>query len=105
LALVASDCDPVDAQILESFAIDDKFGRKRPQASDQLHPFTYAALAGLAFSLVLSACIFFSQKGYLELDLGVVSAIIFMMVVIPTVIHLGGRESQAIKRTGSVDGT
>lgn len=85
--------------------MDDKFGRKNPQVSDQLHPFIYAALAGLAFWLVLSAWIFFSQKGYLELDLGVVSALIFMIVAIPTVIHLVGRESQAVERTGTVGRT
>jgi hypothetical protein len=46
--------------------MDDELDRKNPQASDQLHPFICAALAGLAFWLVLSAWIFFSQKGYLS---------------------------------------
>ena len=73
-----------------------------PQASDQLHPFVYIALAGLAFWLVVSAWIFFSQKGYLELDLGVVSALLFMITAIPTVIYLVGRKFQAVDRTGSV---
>ena len=81
--------------------MDDKLGRKNPQVSDQLHPFIYAALAGLAFWLVLSAWIFFSQKGYLELDLGVVSALIFMIVAIPTVIHLVGRGVSARRTNGN----
>lgn len=85
--------------------MDDKLDRNNPQASDQLHPIIYAALAGFAFWLVLSAWIFFSQKGYLQLDLGVVSALIFMIVAIPTVIHLVGREPQAAERTGSVGPT
>ena len=58
-----------------------------PQASEQLHPFVYAALAGLALCLVLSAWIFFFQGGYLELDLGVVSALVFMIIAIPTLLH------------------
>ena len=49
-----------------------------PQTSDQLHPFVYVALAGLSFCLVLSAWTFFPQGGYLELNLGVVSALFFM---------------------------
>lgn len=52
------------------------------QTSDQLHPFVYAALAGLAFWLVTAAWIFFSQWGYLRLDLGIVSALVFMLIAI-----------------------
>lgn len=43
--------------------------RDRPRATDQLHPFVYAALAGLAACLVLAVWIFFSRGGNLELDL------------------------------------
>jgi hypothetical protein len=80
--------------------MDQQLDRKSPQASDQLHPAIYAALAGLAFWLVLSAWIFFSQKGYLELALGVVSALIFVIVAIPTLIHFVGKHSQADELTG-----
>lgn len=69
------------------------------QTSDQLHPFVYAALAGLAFWLVTAAWIFFSQWGYLRLDLGIVSALVFMLIAIPTMIHLVG---QTADRTSSV---
>jgi hypothetical protein len=63
-----------------------------PQISDQLHPFVHVALAGLSFCLVLSAWIFFSQGGYLELNLGVVSALFFMITAIPTLLYLLGRK-------------
>jgi hypothetical protein len=63
-----------------------------PQVSDQLHPFVHVALAGLSFCLVLSAWIFFSQGGYLELNLGVVSALFFMITAIPTLLYLLGRK-------------
>jgi hypothetical protein len=82
--------------------MDHKPDQKNPQSSDQLHPLIYAALAGLTFWLVLSAWVFFSQKGYLELNLGVISALLFMIVAIPTAIYLVGRESQAVERPSSV---
>jgi hypothetical protein len=43
--------------------MNDKLDWDDPPASDQPHPFVYVALAGLAFCLVLSAWIFFSQRG------------------------------------------
>jgi hypothetical protein len=67
--------------------MNNKLDQDTSQVSDQLHPFVYAALAGLAFCLIVSAWIFFSQGGYLELDLGVVSALVFMTIAIPTVLH------------------
>ena len=73
-----------------------------PQASDQLHPFVYAALAGLALCLVLSAWIFFSQGGYLELDLGVVSALVFMIIAIPTLLHFVGQRFQSTDRKSGI---
>ena len=79
--------------------MNDELDRKCQQASDQLHPFIYTALAGLAFGLVMSAWIFFSQPGYLELDLGVVSALIFMIVAIPTAIYFVGRNSHAVEQS------
>ena len=72
------------------------------QASDQLHPFVYIALASLAFWLLASAWIFFSQGGYLELDLGIMSALFFMITAIPTMLYLVGRKLKAVDRTGSV---
>ena len=69
------------------------------QISDQLHPFVHVALAGLSFCLVLSAWTFFSQGGYLELNLGVVSALFFMITAIPTVLYLLGRKP--VYRAGS----
>ena len=68
------------------------------QVSDQLHPFVYAAVAGLALWLVVSAWIFFSQGGYLELDLGMVSALVFMIIAIPTILHFVGRQFQTTDR-------
>jgi hypothetical protein len=75
--------------------MNNKLDHDTSQVSDQLHPFVYAALAGLAFWLVVSAWIFFSQGGYLELDLGVVSALVFMIIAIPTVLHFVGRRFRA----------
>lgn len=80
--------------------MDDKPDRQTPETSDQLHPFVYIALAGLAFWLVLSAWILFSQGGYLELDLAVISALIFMIVAIPAVVHRIGRRSQTTGQIG-----
>ena len=41
----------------------------------------------------------------MELDLGVVSALIFMIIAIPTVMHFVGQKSQAVDRAGSVGRT
>jgi hypothetical protein len=89
-----------DPRLLEVVAMNNKLDTS--QASVQLHPFVYAALAGLALCLVVSAWIFFSQGGYLELDLGIVSALVFMIIAIPTVLHFVGRRSQAADRANSV---
>ena len=75
--------------------MNDKPDRNNPQASDQLHPLVYKALAGLAIWLVASAWAFFSQGGYLTLDLGIVSALVFMIIAIPTAIHHAGRPGDA----------
>jgi len=79
-----------------------KLDQDTSKVSDQLHPFVYAGLAGLAFWLVVSLWIFFSQGGYLELDLGIVSALVFMVIAIPTVMHFVGRRLQAADRASSV---
>ena len=70
--------------------MNDKPDRNDPQASDQLHPVVYKALAGLAIWLVASAWLFFSQGGYLALNLAIVSVLVFMVIAIPTVIHQAG---------------
>lgn len=75
--------------------MNNKLDQDTSQNSDQLHPFVYAALAGLALCLVMSAWIFFFQAGYLELDLGIVVALVFMIIAIPTVLHFVGRMFQA----------
>ena len=75
--------------------MNDKPDRNNPQASDQLHPLVYKALAGLAIWLVASAWLFFSQGGYLTLDLGIVSALVFLLIAIPTAIHHAGRLGEA----------
>ncbi len=49
--------------------MNEKLDQDNSQKSDQLHPFIYEALAGLAIWLVVSAWIFFSKGGSLELDL------------------------------------
>jgi Na+-translocating ferredoxin:NAD+ oxidoreductase RnfD subunit len=82
--------------------MNNKFDQDNSQVSDQLHPFVYAALAGLALWLVMSAWIFFSQGGYLELDLGIVSALVFMIIAIPTVLHFVRRRFQVADRASSV---
>lgn len=68
------------------------------QASDRLHPFVYKTLAGLAVWMVVSAWILFSQGGYLELNLGIVSVLVLMVIAIPTAIHHAGRRFQAADR-------
>ena len=82
--------------------MNDKPNQDNSQASDQLHPFVYEALAGLAIWLVVSAWIFFSQGGSLELDLAIVSALVFIIIAIPTVIHFVGRRYQAEDPAGSI---
>lgn len=81
--------------------MNEKLDQDNSQESDQLHPFIYEGLAGLAIWLVVSAWIFFSQGGSLGLDLAIVSALVFMIIAIPTVIHLVGRRYQAADRAGS----
>jgi hypothetical protein len=76
---------------MEVAVMNDKPDRNSSQASDQLHPIVYKALAGLAIWLVASAWVFFSQGGYLSLDLGIISAFVFMIIAIPTAIHHTGR--------------
>lgn len=82
--------------------MNNKLDQNTSQASDQLHPFVYAALAGLALWLVVSAWIFFSQGGYVELDLGVISALVFMIIAIPTVLHFVGRTFRAADRASGI---
>jgi hypothetical protein len=82
--------------------MNNKLNQDSSQVSDQLHPFIYAALAGLALCLVVSAWIFFPQGGYLGLDLGIVSALVFMIIAIPTVLHFVGRRFQAADRASSI---
>ena len=83
-------------------AMKDKLDQDSSQASDQLHPFIYAALAGLALCLVLSAWILFFQVGYLELDLGIISVFVFMIIAIPTVLYFVGRRFRAADRASGV---
>jgi uncharacterized protein YhhL (DUF1145 family) len=59
-----------------------------PRATDRLHPMIYLALASLAMWLVVAAWAFFSYGGYVELDLGIVSALVFMLIAIPSVLLL-----------------
>lgn len=82
--------------------MNDKLDQDSSQASDQLHPFVYAALAGLAFCLVVSAWILFFQGGYLELDLGIVSAFVFLIIAIPTLLYFVGRRSRSANRTEGI---
>jgi hypothetical protein len=82
--------------------MNNKLDLDNPQASDQLHPFVYIALASLSFWLLVSAWIFFSQGGYLELDLGVIGAFFFIITAIPTVLYFVGRKLQAAGRTSNV---
>jgi hypothetical protein len=82
--------------------MNDKLDQDNSQASDQLHPFVYAALAGLTLCLVVSAWILFFQGGYLELDLGVVSAFVFLIIAIPTVLYFVGRRFRAANRTEGI---
>ena len=59
-----------------------------PRATDRLHPTVYAALAGLAVWLVVAAWVFFSRGGYIDLDLGIVSVLVFMLIGIPSALLL-----------------
>jgi cytosine/uracil/thiamine/allantoin permease len=80
----------------------DKLNQGSFQTSDQLHPYVYIALAGLAFWLVVSAWVLFSQGGYLELDLGVISALVFMIIAIPTVLYFVQRRFHAPDQASSI---
>ena len=59
-----------------------------PRATDRLHPMVYVALAGLAVWLVVAAWAFFSYGGYIDLDLGIVSALVAMLIAIPSALLL-----------------
>jgi len=102
LIALDSEIAPPGSRLLEMATMNDKLDQDTSQASDQLHPFVYAALAGLALCLVVSAWLFFSQGGYLGLDLGIVSALLFMIIAIPTVLYFVGRRFQAADRASSI---
>ena len=89
-------------RLLEVVAMNNKLDQDSSQVSDQLHPFIYAALAGLALCLVVSAWILFFNGGYLELDLGIISALVFMIIAIPTVLHFVSRRFQAPDRASGI---
>jgi len=61
-----------------------KTSQRPKQASDQLHPWIYRTIVGLALILILSAWGFFGP--YSGLALAVVSAFIFIAVVIPIIL-------------------
>lgn len=61
------------------------------RATDQLHPFVHRALAALGVLLVVAAWIFFSWGGYTELNLAMVSGLVFMLIAIPTALAWAGR--------------
>jgi len=58
------------------------YNRPNVPTSDQLHPWIYRTIVGLALLLILSAWGFFGP-GYSGLALAVVSAFIFIAVAIP----------------------
>lgn len=62
-----------------------------PRTTDRLHPMIYAALAGLAVWLVVAAWVFFSRGGYIDLDLGIASVLVFMLIAIPSALLSIGR--------------
>ncbi len=70
------------------------------QTSDQLHPSIYKILAGFAVWLVVSAWIFFSQGGYTELNLAMVSVLVLMIIAIPIAIHHAGGRVLTADRAG-----
>jgi hypothetical protein len=52
-------------------------------ASDRLHPLIYRVIVGLALWLLVSVWYFFDTSGYIELALGVITALVFMAIAIP----------------------
>ena len=101
LIALESEIAPPGPETFGDGTMTDKLDQNTTQASDQLHPFVYAALAALALCLVVSAWIFFSQGGYLGLDLGIVSALVFMIIAIPTALYFVSRRFQAADRASS----
>jgi hypothetical protein len=67
-----------------------------PRATDQLHPFIYRALAGLAVWLVVAAWLLFSRGGYTELDLGMISVLVCILIAIPFVLWSIGRTARPV---------
>lgn len=59
--------------------------------TDRIHPVIYKGLAALAGGLVLAAWVFFSRGGYIDLDLGMVSVLAFMLIAIPSALLSIGR--------------
>ena len=70
-------------------------------ATDQVHPLVYKGLAALAIGLVVAAWILFSKSGYIELDLGMVSVLVFMLIAIPSALLSIGRTSRPSGRARS----
>jgi hypothetical protein len=79
--------------------MDNRTNLDKPQATDQLHSVIHIALAGLAVGMVTSAWIFFSQGGYLELDLGIISMLVLIIVAIPTAMYFASGTFQGSERT------
>lgn len=71
------------------------FDPDNPRVTDQLHPLVFTALAGFAACLALAAWIFSSRGGYIELDLGIISALFFMLIAIPSALFLIKRASRS----------
>jgi hypothetical protein len=70
------------------------FDLDNPPTTDQLHPFVYRALVFLAVWFVVAAWILFSWGGYIELDLGIVTVLVFMLIAIPSALQLIRRTSR-----------
>ncbi len=66
--------------------------------SDGLHPLVYKAMVVLALWLVVSVWAFFTDHGYIGLSLSVVTWLVAVAVVLPSVLAAIGRKDPARRR-------
>ena len=67
--------------------------RSQQQVSDQLHPLVHLAGAGLLIWFVVAAWLLFSESGYIELALTIISVLVFMAIAIPAALLRASRKS------------
>ena len=79
--------------------------RHNRRVSDELHPFVYWAMVGLALWFVLSAWLLFGGAEYMGLLLAMVSVLLLIAVAVPSAIWLSWRKFPGSGAAANQSGT